>query len=91
MIADIVISLARGRKDRLEGTGRWHIMGNRYGSDGLTFYSPNIDTSMGYFEIEEEAMEEEELEKVTKIAKTEMEKADKDYLKKKFFELEGKF
>jgi replicative DNA helicase len=53
MIGDIVISLSRGRKDRLEGTGRCHFMGKRYGKDGCTFFSPKIDTSTGTFEIDE--------------------------------------
>jgi replicative DNA helicase len=91
MIADIVISLARGRKDRLEGTGRWHFMGNRYGQDGVTFYSPSMDTSMGHIVIEENPMNDDDVDNVTKTNKEEMEKADKNYLKKKFFELEGKF
>jgi replicative DNA helicase len=91
MIADIVISLARGRKDRLEGTGRWHFMGNRYGQDGVTFYSPELNTSTGHIIIEEDPMNDDDVDNVTKTNKEEMEKADKNYLKKKFFELEGKF
>lgn len=58
MIGDIVISLARGRKDRLNGTGRFHIMGNRYGVDGVTF-AAEIDTSTGRITIEEEPMDVE--------------------------------
>ena len=87
MIGDIVISLSRGRKDRLEGTGRWHFMGNRYGKDGCTFFSPKIDTSIGYFEIEEEEMDEEELTNYTKTTKSEIENSEKKFLKQKFFEL----
>lgn len=56
MIGDIVLSLARNRKDKLEGTGRWHVMKNRLGSDGMTFGS-RIDTSTGYIEIYEDLLE----------------------------------
>jgi replicative DNA helicase len=88
MIGDIIISLARGRKDRLEGTGRWHFMGNRYGPDGVTYYSPKIDTSMGYFEIDENAMDEDEIfQKGVNNAK-EIEKAEKKALRDKFYELQ---
>jgi len=87
MIGDIIISLSRGRKDRLDGTGRWHFMGNRYGKDGCTFYSPYIDTSMGKFEIEEDEMDEEELEYAQKTQTTDIEKSEKKKLREKFFEL----
>jgi len=50
MIADILISLARNRKDKIKGTGKFHIMGNRYGPDGLTFNS-RINTFNGDIEI----------------------------------------
>lgn len=56
MIGDIVVSLARNRKDKLEGTGRWHIMKNRLGADGMTFGS-KIDTSTGNIEIYEDFLE----------------------------------
>jgi hypothetical protein len=56
MIGDIVLSLARNRKDKLEGTGRWHVMKNRLGGDGMTFAS-TIDTSMGKIEIFEDFLE----------------------------------
>ena len=56
MIGDIVLSLARNRKDKLEGTGRWHVMKNRFGGDGMTFAS-TIDTSMGRIEIFEDFLE----------------------------------
>jgi replicative DNA helicase len=59
MIGDIVVSLARNRKDKLEGTGRWHIMKNRLGADGMTFAS-KIDTSTGHIEIYEDFLEIED-------------------------------
>ena len=87
MIGDIVISLSRGRKDRLEGTGRWHFMGNRYGRDGCTFFSPYIDTSMGVFEINEEEMDEEDIQYAQKSQNKDIENAEKKVLKQKFYEL----
>lgn len=86
MIADIVISLSRGRKDRIEGTGRWHFMGNRYGSDGCTFLSPRVDTSMGHFEVNDEEMTEDELDRVSKNINSQVEKSEKNYMKEKFKE-----
>jgi len=50
MITDFAASLSRKREDKVNGTGRWHIMKNRYGMDGLT-YGARIDTSTGHFEI----------------------------------------
>jgi hypothetical protein len=38
------------KKDKVEGTGRFHIMKNRYGMDGLTF-GVKADTSTGHFEV----------------------------------------
>jgi replicative DNA helicase len=87
MIGDIVISLSRGRKDRLEGTGRWHFMGNRYGKDGCTFFSPKIDTSTGHFEIDENEMDEDDINTAQKTTKQDIEVSEKKFLKEKFFEL----
>ena len=53
MIGDIVVSLARNRNDKLNGTGRWHVMKNRLGADGMT-YDSKIDTSTGHIEIYED-------------------------------------
>jgi replicative DNA helicase len=89
MIGDIVISLSRGRVDRLEGTGRWHFMGNRYGPDGCTFNSYNIDTSIGHFEIDEHEMDEEEIENYNKTNKQNIENSEKQRMKKKFLEFEN--
>ena len=46
MITDFCMSLSRKKEDKVNGTGRFHIMKNRYGMDGLTF-SVNADTSTG--------------------------------------------
>jgi len=39
MVADFVVSLSRKTTDKISGTGRWHIIKNRFGPDGLTFPS----------------------------------------------------
>jgi hypothetical protein len=46
MISDFAISLSRKTEDKENGTGRFHIMKNRYGADGLTF-NALMDTSIG--------------------------------------------
>ena len=48
MITDVCISLSRKKADKANGTGRFHIMKNRYGIDGLTF-GVEADTSTGHF------------------------------------------
>ena len=50
MITDFCLSLSRKAKDKVNGTGRFHIMKNRYGMDGLTF-GVKADTSTGHFEV----------------------------------------
>ena len=50
MITDFAMSLARSAEDKENGTGRWHIMKNRYGADGIT-YDAIMDTSIGKIEI----------------------------------------
>jgi hypothetical protein len=46
MIADVVISLSRKTDDKINSTGRVHIIKNRYGPDGLTFPS-NVNANIG--------------------------------------------
>ena len=43
MISDFAMSLSRKKEDKVNNTGRFHIMKNRYGIDGLTF-SVKADT-----------------------------------------------
>ena len=50
MITDFAMSLARSAEDKENGTGRWHIMKNRYGADGMT-YDSVMDTAIGKIEI----------------------------------------
>jgi len=52
MITDFCLSLSRKAKDKINGTGRFHIMKNRYGMDGLTF-GVKVDISIGHFEVHE--------------------------------------
>jgi replicative DNA helicase len=83
MIGDIVVSLARNRKDKLEGTGRWHIMKNRLGADGMTFAS-KIDTSTGHIEIYEDFLEIEDATNGGSKKPTDynaLDKDEKDFLK----------
>jgi len=59
MIADFAMSLSRKRQDKTNGTGRIHIMKNRYGGDGMTF-SAKINTNNGNIEISASEMNEDE-------------------------------
>lgn len=93
MIGDIVISLARGRVDRLNGTGRWHFMGNRYGLDGVTYFT-KIDTSTGRMEVDEEQYDVEgppENQPFSPKNNGNINPDEKNFLKKKFKELENNF
>ena len=53
MTADFVLSLSRKIEDKIAGTGRWHVIKNRFGPDGLTFPS-KMNTSNGQIDIYEE-------------------------------------
>ncbi len=57
MITDVAISLSRKKEDKVAGTGRFHIMKNRYGGDGMT-YGAKIDTSTGQMDIFDDYDEE---------------------------------
>jgi len=91
MITDVCISLSRQRKDKVEGTGRFHIMKNRYGMDGLTF-GVRADTSTGHFDVSNELYQENEdnndnapISQPTSFSG--IDKFDRSELQKKFFEL----
>ena len=89
MIADFAMSLSRKKEDKVNGTGRFHIMKNRYGADGLTFMV-NADTSTGHFEVTEYHDQDEE-DKPSPKSKSNpfdnVDNYDKELLRKKFFEL----
>jgi replicative DNA helicase len=87
MIGDIIISVARRKKDKVRGTGKWHIMKNRYGADGLTFNS-TIDTANGKIVIDSAPTEDDDEEgEAPKVGFSNFDTDDRDILKKKFFEL----
>lgn len=50
MTGDFIISLSRHMADKVADTGRWHVIKNRFGPDGLTFPS-KIQTAIGKIEI----------------------------------------
>ena len=50
MITDFSMSLSRKKEDKVKGTGRFHIMKNRYGQDGITF-AVKANVSTGHFEV----------------------------------------
>lgn len=88
MICDFAVSLSRKRKDKLAGTGRFHVMVNRIGEDGITFFS-KIDTSMGKIEIFEERIDvenEEEKPKSSNFSSSNITDEDKRTLQRKFLE-----
>ena len=89
MITDVCISLSRKRKDKVNGTGRFHIMKNRYGMDGLTF-GVKADTSTGHFEVHDYDPDEEfeaETTNPNSNSYDNFDTFDKQMLKNKFFEL----
>ena len=51
MVADICLSLSRQKEDKVLGTGRVHVMKNRYGQDGMT-YNVKMDTNNGHISFE---------------------------------------
>ena len=60
MVADICLSLSRMKEDKVLGTGRIHVMKNRYGQDGMT-YNVKMDTNNGHIEFEGKANIDEQL------------------------------
>jgi hypothetical protein len=81
------MSLSRRRQDKASGTGRFHIMKNRYGMDGIT-YAAIIDTSTGRIDINTNELSEEDMENERpKKLNENFDTFDRDILKKKFFEL----
>ena len=89
MITDVAISLSRKRQDKVNGTGRFHIMKNRYGMDGMTF-NVKADTSTGHFEVSERAEDDEDetptQQNSAPVFNT-VDYMDKQELRNKFFEL----
>ena len=91
MIADFAMSLSRKRLDKVNGTGRSHIMKNRYGGDGMT-YPMKINTENGNIEIMDREMEEGEFtvengNQGHKAPTTNFSTEERNYLQQRFFEL----
>ena len=91
MIADFAMSLSRKRQDKVNGTGRMHVMKNRYGADGMT-YAAKVNTNCGRIEINKDEINEDDLTfdtgKPTGHGNNGSFSADeKNYLSKKFFEM----
>jgi replicative DNA helicase len=88
MITDVAISLSRKKEDKVKGTGRFHIMKNRYGIDGMTFPA-KIDTATGHFEIYNSVDEDDE--PMPKSSQNNsygaIDSMDRNLLQQKFFEL----
>jgi len=91
MIADFAMSLSRKRLDKVNGTGRGHIMKNRYGADGMT-YPMKINTENGNIEINAREMGEDEFTPEGsptpgRTPVTGFSSEERNYLQQKFFEL----
>ena len=86
MITDIAISLSRKKEDKINGTGRFHVMKNRYGMDGMTF-SVKADTSTGHFEVLDEHFDNDESIPNQRIEGTDFNVMERDLLAQQFFKL----
>ena len=87
MITDFCLSLSRKAKDKINGTGRFHVMKNRYGMDGLTF-QVNVDTTIGKIEIGDVYDDEADTVPPQKTPSyNNFDELDHQMLKNKFFEL----
>ena len=88
MITDFSMSLSRKKEDKINGTGRLHIMKNRYGMDGFTFKA-DVNTSTGKIEVGDEydGDNEENLQPNNNNGYNNFDSLDKKLLQTKFFEL----
>ena len=86
MITDLSLSLSRKKEDKVNGTGRLHIMKNRYGMDGLTF-QVDVNTSNGHILIGDHYDEEADTVTPKKQSNDNFDDLDKRMLANKFFEL----
>ena len=85
MITDVAISLSRKKEDKVSNTGRFHIMKNRYGMDGVTFHL-SADTSTGHFEITD-APDPDAEPRQPSSRNTNFDNLDRRMLQQQFFEL----
>jgi hypothetical protein len=86
MVADICISLSRMKEDKVNGTGRIHIMKNRYGIDGMT-YNAQVDTNNGHIYIADD-LHIEEMPRPAPTTIPGVDSVDRKLLANKFFELQ---
>ena len=84
MITDFCMSLSRKKEDKVNGTGRFHIMKNRYGMDGLTF-GVTANTNTGHFSVFDYNTEVEDENLLPSTQSNPFDKTDK-YEKKKLSE-----
>ncbi len=94
MIGDFVVSLSRKRKDKKKGIGRFHIMGNRYGDDGLT-YGAKVNTANGAIDINLQPYDEEDEDDMIDASKpvnqySAVRNDERKGLANRFFELSSK-
>jgi archaellum biogenesis ATPase FlaH len=86
MVADFCLSLSRKKEDKVHGTGRVHVMKNRYGMDGMTF-GAKIDTNNGHIELTEDMPTYEDSTSNTPTTFSQVDSFDKKELAKKFMKL----
>jgi replicative DNA helicase len=86
MIADFAMSLSRKREDKVNGTGRIHIIKNRFGQDGMT-YAAKINTSNGNIIIDTSEMDDDDVFTQKNQPRPSITDEQKSYLSSKFFEL----
>ena len=86
MVADFCLSLSRKKEDKVHGTGRVHVMKNRYGMDGMTF-GAKIDTNNGHIELTEDMPTYEDTTSNTTSTFSQVDSFDKRELAKKFMQL----
>ena len=85
MVADFLMSLSRKVEDKMSGTGRGHVIKNRFGPDGITLPS-KINTNNGQFQFFEPQTQQGK--QTTQIMKT-GETMVKKNLAQKFKDLGG--
>ena len=87
MIADFVISLSRKIDDKLSGTGRFHVIKNRFGPDGMTFPS-KLNLNNGQIQIFEESTDQG---RATQSTMNTGEEVTRKHLANKYKEIGGNF
>lgn len=87
MVADFLMSLSRKVEDKMSGTGRGHVIKNRFGPDGITLPS-KINTNNGQFEFfEPQTTQGKQTTQIMKSGENIMKKN----LAQKFKDLGGQF